>query len=202
LIYGHLVLHFINVQLVCFTYVSKIFLFGIILGELPFQPFAGTRKDRAVMKRILDTKPTGCISGVENTPGGEIQWSKTLPPSCRLSSSLKHRLELLLQRLLESERSKLMTFREFFIETGRLLTLTPIYYLNLKRFKLSCGYFEATQSITKLYDELHHQNEDENNEEYYCLFQKYKNSFIFHSIIIISCLLVYPIQYRKQNQCQ
>lgn len=34
-----------------------------ILGELPFQPFAGTRKDRTTMKRILDTKPTGCISG-------------------------------------------------------------------------------------------------------------------------------------------
>jgi TANK-binding kinase 1 len=124
------------------------------------------------MKKILDNKPTGYISGVQNTQEGEIQWSKTLPNSCRLSSSLKHRLEILLQRLLESERNKLMTFREFFTETERILNLTPIYYLNLKRFKLSCGYFEATQSITKLYDELHQQNQDENNEEYYCLFQK------------------------------
>ncbi len=112
------------------------------------------------------------VLGVENTPGGDIQWSKTLPDSCRLSSSLKNRLELLLQRLLESERKKLMTFREFFIETDRILNLMAIYYLNLKHFKLSCGYFEPTQSITKLYDELHQQNGDENNEEYYCLFQK------------------------------
>jgi hypothetical protein len=35
----------------------------MILGELPFQPFAGTRKDREGMKRILDTKPGACISG-------------------------------------------------------------------------------------------------------------------------------------------
>lgn len=111
--------------------------------------------------------------GVENTPGGEIQWSKTLPASCRLSPNLKHRLETLLQRLLESERSKLMTFREFFTETDRILNLIPIYYLNLKLFKLTCGYFEPSQSITKLYDELQQQNGDENNEEYYCLFQKY-----------------------------
>jgi len=68
-----------------------------------------------------------------------------------------------------------MTFREFFIETDRILNLMPIYYLNLKRFKLSCGYFEPTQSITKLYDELHQNNGDENNEEYYCLFQNYEN---------------------------
>jgi hypothetical protein len=67
-----------------------------------------------------------------------------------------------------------MTFREFFTETDRMLNLMPIYYLNLKRFKLTCGYFEPTQSITKLYDELHQQNDDKNNEEYYCLFQKYE----------------------------
>ena len=109
---------------------------------------------------------------MECKPGGEIKWSKTLPKSCRLSVSLKHRLEILLQRLLESERNKLMTFKEFFVETDRLLNLVPIYYLNLKRFKLTCGYFEPTQSITKLYDELHQQNADESNEEYYCLFQK------------------------------
>jgi len=121
------------------------------------------------MKRILETKPTGCISGIENTPGGDIQWSKTLPESCRLSRDLKQRLEILLQRLLESNRNKLMTFREFFNETDQIFHLMPIYYLNLKDFILTCSYFEPTQSITKLYDLLQQQ---ENNEEYYCLFQK------------------------------
>jgi hypothetical protein len=68
LIYGHLVLHFINVQLVCLVLFFKdlVLKFGFILGQLPFQPYAGTRKDRAVMKHILDTKPTGCISGKKN----------------------------------------------------------------------------------------------------------------------------------------
>jgi hypothetical protein len=38
-----------------------------IQGELPFQPFAGTRKDRDIMRRILDTKPSGVISGLNST---------------------------------------------------------------------------------------------------------------------------------------
>lgn len=142
------------------------------LGELPFQPFAGTRKDRAGMKRILETKPSGCISGIELSTGGKIQWSKTLPESCRLSKDLKHRLELLLQRLLESDRHKLMRFPEFFQETDLIFNLMPIYYLNLKRFNLTCNYFEPSQSITRLYDLLQEQNTDGNHEEYHCLFQK------------------------------
>lgn len=140
----------------------------LFLGELPFQPYAGTRKDRTVMKKILDTKPTGCISGIENTPGGDIQWSKTLPESCRLSKDLKQRLEMLLQRLLEPNRNKLMSFKEFFNETDQIFNLIPIYYLNLKYFKLTCHYFEPTQSIMKLYDQL----QEKHHEEYYCLFQK------------------------------
>ncbi|CAF4991986.1 unnamed protein product, partial [Rotaria sp. Silwood1] len=146
-------------------------LYQCATGELPFQPFAGTRKDRAVMKRILDTKPSGCISGVENSLGGDIQWSKTLPGSCRLSKDLKQQLEILLPRLLESDRNKLMRFPEFFKETDQLFNLMPIYYLNLKRFILTCSYFEPTESITKLYDKLQKQNNDKNHEEYFCLFQ-------------------------------
>ncbi|UJR22056.1 hypothetical protein I4U23_025124 [Adineta vaga] len=146
-------------------------LYQCATGELPFQPYAGTRKDRAGMKRILETKPPGYISGIENTPGGKIQWSKTLPASCRLSKDLKERLEMLLQRLLESDRNKLMTFKEFFQETDQIFHLIPIYYLNLKRFILTCNYFEPSQSITKLYDQLTRQNNDENHEDYYCLFQ-------------------------------
>jgi hypothetical protein len=112
------------------------------------------------------------LIGIENTAGGDIQWSKTLPESCRLSLNLRKRLEVLLQRLLESDRNKLMRFGEFFKETDQIFHLIPIHYLNLKRFTLTCSYFEATQSITKLYDELNQQNKDENNDEYYCLFQK------------------------------
>lgn len=126
--------------------------------------------------------------GVEVTQGGDIQWSKTLPDSCRLSASLKQRLQPLLQRLLESERGKLISFREFFVETDRILKLMPIYYLNLKRFQLTCAYFEPTQSITKLYDELRAQNHDENNEEYQCLFQKYDHPFELdreHSLLLL-----------------
>ncbi|CAF0845241.1 unnamed protein product [Adineta ricciae] len=146
-------------------------LYQCATGDLPFQPFAGTRKDRAGMKRILETKPPGCISGIENTSGGKIQWSKSLPESCRLSKNLKQRLEALLQRLLESNSDKLMTFREFFEETDRIFHLMPIYYLNLKRFILTCHYFNPSQPITNLYDELQKQNNDESHGDYFCLFQ-------------------------------
>ena len=172
-IFGHSVSLSINVPLVCNDhFLAEVLHLVIRSGELPFQPFAGTRKDRAMMKRILDTKPTGCISGLEESSGGEILWSQTLPKSCRLSTDLKQRLEILLRRLLESNRNKLMTFREFFNETDRIFHLIPIYYLNLKRFILTCHYFEPNQSIIDLFDQLKQQNHDRNDEQYYCLFQK------------------------------
>ncbi|CAF4566301.1 unnamed protein product, partial [Rotaria magnacalcarata] len=105
-------------------------------------------------------------------PGEQIEWSKKLPDTCRLSPGLKRRLELILSRLLESKIDRLMTFEEFFKETDHVLNLVQIYYLNLKRFKLTCAYFEPTQSILKLYDELLEQNDDENSINYNCLFQK------------------------------
>jgi inhibitor of nuclear factor kappa-B kinase subunit epsilon len=110
--------------------------------------------------------------GIEEAPGEEIQWSKTLPESCRLSIDLKQRLEILLRRLLESNRNKLMSFKEFFNETDRIFHLIPIYYLNLKYFILTCNYFEPTQLITELYAQLQQQNNNRNHEDYYCLFQK------------------------------
>lgn len=112
------------------------------------------------------------VLGIERKSGGEILWSTTLPESCRLSSDLKKRLEMLLQRLLESDRNKLMSFREFFNETDQILSLIPIYYLNLKRFLLTCSYFQPNETIGKLYDRLREQNQDREDEEYYCLFQK------------------------------
>ena len=101
--------------------------------------------------------------------GGDIQWSNKLPESCRLSNDLKQRLENLLQRLLESNRNKLMSFREFFSETDRIFSLIPIYYLNLKRFILTCHYFHPDDTVCKFENVLKESNED---EEYFCLFQK------------------------------
>ncbi|CAF0737153.1 unnamed protein product [Didymodactylos carnosus] len=144
-------------------------LYQCATGELPFSPFNGTRKDRATMKEILVQKPDGVISGIQHTSGGAIEWSKTLPASCRLSPSLKQRLEALLPRLLESNGSKLMKFGDFFREADRLLNTVPLCYLNLKTFDLTCTYFEPSQSITQLYDALKKHNND--NGEYYCCIQ-------------------------------
>ncbi|CAF0780092.1 unnamed protein product [Didymodactylos carnosus] len=144
-------------------------LYQCATGELPFSPFNGTRKDRTTMKEILVQKPDGVISGIQNSSGGAIEWSKTLPASCRLSPSLKRRLEALLPRLLESNRLKLMKFSDFFSEADRLLNTVPLYYLNLKTFNLTCTYFEPSQSITQLYDSLKKYNND--SGDYYCCIQ-------------------------------
>ncbi len=65
-----------------------------------------------------------------------------------------------------------MSFGEFFHETDQIFHLMPIYYLNLKRFMLTCNYFQPTELISKLYQHLQIQNHDQNHEDYYCLFQK------------------------------
>jgi hypothetical protein len=113
------------------------------------------------------------ILGIQSTHNGEIHYSKELPEWCRLSLNLKDMLEKLLSRLFETNQDRLMKHEEFFNEIDKIITLIPIYYLNLKRLTLSCTYFHGDHSINKLFDEIRKENSDEINLDYYCLFQKY-----------------------------
>jgi len=112
------------------------------------------------------------ILGVQNTYDGEIQWSKVLPEWCRLSLNLKEMLEKLLSRLFETTQDRLMKHEEFFDEIDRIINLIPIYYLNLKKFTLTCAYFPADYSIDKFFDRIRQENGDAINVEYRYLFQK------------------------------
>lgn len=129
------------------------------------------------MRRILTSIPTGCISGIQTTSNGDIQWSQTLPEWCRLSSNLKVMLESLLSHLFETNQQHLMKHEEFFIEVEKILNCIPIYYLNLKKFTLTCTYFQSDDSINKLFDHIRTENGDECHTDYYCLFQKYLQKF-------------------------
>jgi hypothetical protein len=80
--------------------------------------------------------------------------------------------EKLLSRLFATNQDQLMKHEEFFNEIDKILNLIPIYYLNLKRFTLTCAYFQSDHSINQLLDHIRHENGDEINTNYYCLFQK------------------------------
>lgn len=159
-----------------FLFEVEMWSFGVTLyqcatGRLPFLPYEGTRADQDTMEHILNSIPPGHISGVQLTPKGEIQWSKTLPEWCRLSSNLKEMLEYLLARLFETDDNKLMKHEEFFDEIEKILSFIPIYYLNLKRLTSTCTYIHKDQPINKLIDQIREENGDDENVEYFCLFQ-------------------------------
>ncbi|CAF3595707.1 unnamed protein product [Adineta steineri] len=154
----------------------EIWSFGVTLyqcstGQLPFQPYNSTNNDRNLMKQILTSIPMGSISGIQDTYNGDIRWSKVLPEWCRLSSNLKKMLEKLFSCLFETNQARLMKHEEFFNEVNKIIDLIPIYYINLKKFTLTCAYFQADDSIHKFFDYIRQENDDEMNVEYFCLFQ-------------------------------
>jgi len=81
-------------------------------------------------------------------------------------------LESLLARLFETNEKKLMKHGEFFDEVDKILSFVPIYYLNLKRLTSTCTYIHKDQPINKLIDQIRQENGDDDNVEYFCLFQK------------------------------
>lgn len=81
-------------------------------------------------------------------------------------------LEKLLSRLFETNQDRLMKHADFFNAVDKILNLIPIYYLNLKKLTLTCTYFQPDYSMNKLFDIIRQENNDENNVNYYCLFQK------------------------------
>jgi hypothetical protein len=124
------------------------------------------------MKQILRSIPIGNISGIQYEYNGDIQWTKTLPEWCRLSSNLKEMLEKLLSRLFETNQDQLMKHEEFFDEIDKILNLIPIYYLNLNKFTLTCASFQKDHLINKLFNHIQQENDDKTNTNYYCLFQE------------------------------
>lgn len=75
-------------------------LYHVATGNLPFRPYGG-RKNKETMHLITTKKASGVISGTQTSENGQIEWSRTLPAHCQLSTGLKQLVTPLLAGLLE-----------------------------------------------------------------------------------------------------
>ncbi|CAO2636801.1 Inhibitor of nuclear factor kappa-B kinase subunit epsilon [Lemmus lemmus] len=60
-------------------------LYHAATGSLPFLPYGGPRRNKEIMYRITTEKPVGAISGTQRQENGPLEWSYSLPITCRLS---------------------------------------------------------------------------------------------------------------------
>ncbi|KAL4226664.1 hypothetical protein ACF0H5_014645 [Mactra antiquata] len=94
--------------------------FHVAAGQLPFKPYGG-RKNRHKMFEITRHKESGVIMGIQHTEGGDIEWSRELPKTCRLSDGLKLLITPIFARLLESNPIKVWNFDAFFKEVESII---------------------------------------------------------------------------------
>ncbi|XP_053391293.1 serine/threonine-protein kinase TBK1-like [Mercenaria mercenaria] len=94
--------------------------FHVATGQLPFKPYGG-RRNRQKMFEITRHKESGVIMGVQHTEGGNIEWSKELPKTCRLSDGLKLLITPIFARLLESDPAKVWNFDACFREIDSII---------------------------------------------------------------------------------
>ncbi|XP_005093119.1 serine/threonine-protein kinase TBK1 [Aplysia californica] len=118
-------------------------------GSLPFRPFGG-RKNRETMHQITAKKEHDVISGVQDTHGGPIRWSKDLPPTCRLSRGLKSLITPCLAKLLEKDQNLTMTFDDFFLRVDDIASRTPYYAFCPSSFSLLTLYARGRDDMSQL----------------------------------------------------
>lgn len=94
-------------------------IYHVATGSLPFRPYGG-RKNKETMYKILSEKEHDVISGVQEREGGDIVYSKELPPTCMLSQGLKDVVLPMLAGLLETHPERSWSFDDFFDEVMRL----------------------------------------------------------------------------------
>lgn len=122
--YGRAVMRIRNPDDEGFDYSVDLWSLGVTFyhaatGQLPFRPHGG-RKNRRQMYDITRNKESGVISGVQKMENGPIEWSKELPPTCRLSLGLKQYLTPVLAGLLESNENKKWSFQALFTEVEKI----------------------------------------------------------------------------------
>ncbi|XP_038054120.1 serine/threonine-protein kinase TBK1-like [Patiria miniata] len=105
-------------------------LYHAATGVLPFRPYGG-RKNRSTMHQMTTLKASGIISGVQrNSENAPIEWSRELPKTTQLSQGLRFHLEEMLAGLLESDVTRIWSFRTFF-DTGQAIvnmTVLDVFY--------------------------------------------------------------------------
>lgn len=125
-------------------------IYHVATGHLPFQPYGG-RSNSQTMFLITSTKESGVISGIQRYQNGDIEWSKELPGTCRLSLGLKCLVVPMLANMLESDKRRRWSFEQFFREVFKIQDMLTIRLYdcsvgsNLKIYVEKCDRYAAVQ---------------------------------------------------------
>ncbi|XP_077013722.1 inhibitor of nuclear factor kappa-B kinase subunit epsilon [Tamandua tetradactyla] len=122
-------------------------LYHAATGSLPFIPFGGPRRNKEIMYRIITEKPAGAIAGTQRGENGPLEWSYTLPITCRLSLGLQSQLVPILANILEAEQAKCWGFDQFFAETSDILQRVVVHVFSLSQAVLHHVYIHAHNTI-------------------------------------------------------
>ncbi|KAJ8301580.1 hypothetical protein KUTeg_020567 [Tegillarca granosa] len=125
--------------------------FQTATGQLPFRPYGG-RKNKKTMYEITRSKEPGVISGVQKTEGGEIEWSKELPQTCRLSSGLKTLVTPLLAGLLEMNEKKKWSFEQMFDKVDNITRKSVVFVFSATTWMSIRIYIDGDKKLSKFQD--------------------------------------------------
>nr|XP_020139972.1 inhibitor of nuclear factor kappa-B kinase subunit epsilon isoform X4 [Microcebus murinus] len=132
-------------------------LYHAATGSLPFIPFGGPRRNKEIMHRITTEKPPGAIAGTQRRENGPLEWSYTLPVTCRLSKGLQSQLVPILANILEVEQAKCWGFDQFFAETSDILQRVVFHVFSLSQAVLHHVYIHAHNTIAIFLEAVYEQ---------------------------------------------
>ncbi|XP_077628136.1 inhibitor of nuclear factor kappa-B kinase subunit epsilon isoform X4 [Crocuta crocuta] len=142
-------------------------LYHAATGSLPFVPFGGPRRNKEMMYRITTEKPAGAIAGTQKRENGPLEWSYTLPITCRLSTGLQSQLVPILANILEVEQAKCWGFDQFFAETSDILQRVVVHVFSLSQAALHRVYIHAHNTIAIFLEAVYEQTSvAPQNQEY------------------------------------
>lgn len=107
-------------------------LYHVATGQLPFRPYGG-RRNKETMFYITTKKASGVISGTQSAENGPIEWSRELPPHCRLSVGLRRLVTPLLAGLLEVDPHRIWSFERFFSQVQTATSTKPVYIFHVNK---------------------------------------------------------------------
>ncbi|XP_012872981.1 PREDICTED: inhibitor of nuclear factor kappa-B kinase subunit epsilon isoform X2 [Dipodomys ordii] len=132
-------------------------LYHAATGSLPFVPFGGPRRNKEIMYRITTEKPAGAIAGTQKRENGPLEWSYSLPITCRLSLGLQSQLVPILANILEVEQATCWGFDQFFAETSDILQREVVHVFSLCQAVLHRVYIHAHNTIAIFLEAVYEQ---------------------------------------------
>lgn len=161
--YGRAVMRIRNPSNEGFDYSVDLWSLGVTFyhtatGQLPFRPHGG-RKNRRQMYEITRNKDSGVISGVQKSENAQIEWSKELPATCRLSVGLKQHLTPILAGLLESNELKKWSFNTLFKEVEKIDQKMVLHVFCPHKWSILRIYIKRDATYSRLQELIAEQSE-------------------------------------------